>query len=209
VSTSTGGRVSAARAASARPTPRPAPRTGRRSSLTVVPDRRSAPGRAFVVLLLAVLGAGLVGLLVLNTAMQRAAFTLDALDQKATALDVRRQVLDLKVDRLQSPQVLGRRATELGMVPMTTPVFLRLSGGKILGDPQPAVAGTGPQLIAPPPAPPHAAPPAGGQQQPPHGQQGQQGQQGQGQQGQQGQGQQGQQQNQQQGRQGQQHGARR
>jgi hypothetical protein len=100
-----------------------------------------------VLLLIGVLGAGLVGLLVLNTAMQRAAFALDSLDRQAQALEVRRQVLDLRVDRLRSPQTLGLRATELGMVSMTEPVFLRLSDGEILGSPQAAVAGIGPQLV--------------------------------------------------------------
>ena len=115
--------------------------------LQVVPERSRAPGRAFVLLLVAVLAAGVVGLLVLNTAMQRAAFSLESLNATADRLEVRRQVLDLQVDRMSSPEVLGRRATELGMVPMTTPVFLRLSDGKVLGDPQPAVAGVGPQLV--------------------------------------------------------------
>jgi len=124
-----------------------------RMPLQVVPERSRAPGRAFVLLLVAVLAAGVVGLLVLNTAMQRAAFSLESLNATADRLEVRRQVLELQVDRMSSPEVLGRRATELGMVPMTTPVFLRLSDGKVLGDPQPAVAGVGPQLVVLP-APP-------------------------------------------------------
>ena len=160
-----------------------------RMPLQAVPERSQAPGRAFVLLLVAVLAAGVVGLLVLNTAMQRAAFSLESLNAKADQLEVRRQVLDLQVDRMSSPEVLGRRATELGMVPMTTPVFLRLSDGKVLGDPEPAVAGVGPQLVVlpappasttdedPPPADP-APPPA--QQQDQQGQQDQQDQRSQG-----------------------------
>ncbi len=147
--------ASGARSNAARPQ-RSAPRPASRP-LRVVPERSRTPGRAFVVLLVAVLAAGLVGLLVLNTAMQRSAFALESLNSTADRLEVRRQVLDLKVDRLGSPEVLGRRATELGMVPMENPVFLRLSDGKVLGNPRPAVAGTGPQLVVLPPPPPPPA----------------------------------------------------
>ena len=140
-------RAGARPAAGPAPRPRPGTRSAPRSPLAVVPEKQSSQGRAFVLLLIGVLGAGLVGLLVLNTAMQRAAFALDSLDRQAQALEVRRQVLDLRVDRLRSPQTLGLRATELGMVSMTEPVFLRLSDGEILGSPQAAVAGIGPQLV--------------------------------------------------------------
>lgn len=139
-------------------------RPSTRRPLRVVPERSRPPGRGFVLLLVAVLVAGVVGLLVLNTAMQRAAFTLESRGSTADRLEVRRQNLDLQVDRLGSPEVLGRRATELGMVPMPSPVFLRLSDGKVLGDPQPAVAGAGPQLVAP------TGPPANQQPRPQQGQ---------------------------------------
>ncbi len=150
MSTSSGARTAAR-------TARTGTRTSTQAALRVVPPRMAAPGRAFVVLLVGVLAAGLVGLLVLNTAMQRAAFRLESLSADADRLEMRRQVLDLQVDRMGSPEVLARRATELGMVQMTTPVFLRLSDGTVLGDPHPAVAGIAPPMV--PPAGFEATPP--------------------------------------------------
>ncbi len=149
-------RPTRSRATSARTNPRlrPPARPPVRSRLRAVPEHDPEPrGNAFVVLLVLVLAAGLVGLLVLNTAMQRSAFTLDELRDEAAALSIRRQVLDLQVEKLRSPDRLAEEATRLGMVQMAAPVFLRLSDGKVLGEPAPAVAGTGPQLVPPPPAP--------------------------------------------------------
>lgn len=133
-----------------RPSRRSGGQAAPRSSLRVVPEQQNRPGRAFVVLLVGVLAAGLVGLLVLNTAMQRSAFRLEALEVAAAETEVRRQVLDLQIDRMRSPEVLGQRATELGMVAMTDSAFLQLPGGEIIGDPAPAVAGVGVQLLNPP-----------------------------------------------------------
>ena len=123
-------------------------------------DRKAdKPSGAFVALLVAVLAGGMVGLLVLNTAMQQAAFQLDQLRDRQQGLSVRSQVLGLQVERLRSPEHVARAATDLGMVQMPGPVFLRLEDGKVLGDPVPAAAGTGPQLVPPEPAPAVAEPP--------------------------------------------------
>ncbi len=109
--------------------------------LLAVPAAGPRPGgRVFVVLVVLVLAGGLVGLLLLNTAMQRSAFQLDKLQQTSAALAVRSEVLDTQVERLRAPDRLARAASRLGMVAMTAPVFLRLSDGRVLGDPRPAVA---------------------------------------------------------------------
>jgi len=113
---------------------------------------------AFVVMLVAVLAGGMIGLLVLNTAMQRSAFELEGLRDRVAALDVRSQVLDLQVERLRSPDRLAREASELGMVPVTSPGFVNLDDGTVLGQPAAAVAGTGPELVRVPPAPDIAEP---------------------------------------------------
>ena len=108
---------------------------------TAWPDTGRRPGgRAFVVLVVLVLASGLVGLLLLNTAMQRSAFRLEELQQTSAALAVRGEVLDTQVERLRAPDRLARAASRLGMVAMPAPVFLRLSDGRVLGDPRPAVA---------------------------------------------------------------------
>ena len=142
----------------------PPARAGGRSRLSVVStagaERR---GGVFVAVVVAVLAGGLVGLLVLNTAMQRSAFQLDQLRDRKENLAVRSQVLELEVERLRSPDHLARAATALGMVQMSSPVFLRLDegtrSGTVLGNPTPATVGGGPQLV-PPPDPPRDPGPA-------------------------------------------------
>jgi len=104
------------------------------------------------VLLVLVLGGGMVGLLVLNTAMQRSAFELEGLRARSAVLDVRSQVLDLQVQRLRAPDRLARRATELGLVTGAATGFVDLSDDTVLGAPRPAVAGTGPDLVPTRPA---------------------------------------------------------
>jgi len=115
--------------------PRPAPKAAR------------AP---FVALMVVLVGAGLVGLLVLNTAMQNRAFALKDLQQQVAELGARQAALQLQVDRRASPQRLAREAGALGMVPNSSPVFLRLRDGKVIGEAVPAVAGTNLPGIEPP-----------------------------------------------------------
>ena len=155
-----------ARAARARwdgrsmPRLRPPSRSSTRAPLRAVPaPAQQARSSAFVVLLVLLLAGGMVGLLVLNTAMQRGAFALEKLRDNAATLSVKSQVLDLRVERLRSPERLARRATTLGMVPVGSPVFLYLdsdsasaAGDPVWGNPIPAVAGGGPQLVPSAPA---------------------------------------------------------
>ncbi len=121
------------------PAPKPAPT---RSPLRVVAPRprgMRTPSTVAVGLLLAV---GVIGLLLLNTALQRRAFELSTLNERAEALEVQVSGLTLRTDRLESTQSLALRATELGMVPNPSPVFLRLSDGRVVGDPVAAAAGS-------------------------------------------------------------------
>lgn len=115
---------------------------------------RQRPAATFVVFVVMLMGAGLVGLLLLNIAMQNAAFQLAALTQSAQDLRVRHQALDLDVNRLANPDRLALQATELGMVPNPNPVFLDITTGKVIGHPTPARAGTGLlEDLAPTPVP--------------------------------------------------------
>jgi hypothetical protein len=115
--------------------------------LTLVPRAvRRTPNVPFVVLVLFVLGGGLVGLLVLNTSLQQGAFYEASLQGQQNALATKQEDLRLKVAALRNPQRLAREAQSLGMVPNTNPAFIDLGDGSVLGDPQPATAGTGPQL---------------------------------------------------------------
>jgi hypothetical protein len=121
---------------------RPAPR--RRPPLALVPPRRPAPAPAvlgrnpFVALVVALLAAGLLGLLVLNTALAQDAFRLHTLKQESRALEDREEALLREVEALRAPQELAARATALGMVQAGPPAFLRLSDGAVLGADTPA-----------------------------------------------------------------------
>jgi len=111
-----------------------------RARLTLVPRRQpTAPRVPFLMLVAVVLLGGVVGLLMFNTSMQQASFRATALEAEAARLHAEEQSLRMELDRLRDPQRVAARATDLGMVPMVNPAFLRLSDGKVLGD---AVAAT-------------------------------------------------------------------
>ncbi|MEO6823033.1 MAG: septum formation initiator family protein [Candidatus Nanopelagicales bacterium] len=79
-------------------------------------------------------------LLLLNTTLAEGAFQIQALSQQQQQLQVSQQALLLYVARNESPDAMARQATKFGMVPVTSPAFLRLSDGAILGHPAPAAS---------------------------------------------------------------------
>jgi hypothetical protein len=113
-----------------------------RARLTVVPPRALARSQAartpFAVLVIALLAAGVVGLLMFNTHMQQTSFAATELQQRANALTAQQQRLALELDLLRDPQQVATKAQDLGMVAPATPAFLRLSDGEVLGEPTPA-----------------------------------------------------------------------
>ena len=138
----------------------------RRPPLALVPARRpgaaagAALGRTpFVVVVVALLAAGLLGLLLLNAVLAQDAFRLHALKQDRRALSDTEQVLRREVEALRAPEALAARAGALGMVPAGPPAFLRLPDGVVLGAGDvadaPAVAGA-PEPGAPGTAAPDA-----------------------------------------------------
>jgi hypothetical protein len=92
----------------------------------------------FMILVALVLLGGVVGLLLFNTSMQQASFKATALEQQAAELHATEQSLKMELDRLRDPQLVATKAEQLGMVPLINPAFIRLSDGKILGNPVPA-----------------------------------------------------------------------
>ena len=108
-----------------------------RARLTVVPSRRGGRrrGAPFVMLVVLLLAGGVAGLLAFNTTMQQNAFTATALQHRADALAARQQSLAMDLERLRDPQQLAARAKKIGMVPPPNPAFVRLSDGKVLGQP--------------------------------------------------------------------------
>ncbi|GLJ88363.1 membrane protein [Streptomyces poonensis] len=121
----------------------------------------------FVLLVVLLLGGGLIGLLVLNSALSEGSFRLDDLEQDTKALTDEEQALQRDVDAYAAPDALQRRARELGMVPGGVPAFLN-PDGTVKGVPSPATARSAavPPALAPeqsaaqPPASPAPAPSA-------------------------------------------------
>jgi hypothetical protein len=128
----------------------PAPASRPEPKLRVVYGAPFRPPRMpFVLFVVALLGAGLVGLLLLNTELQRGTFQVTALNQQADQLRDQQEQLERQVRTLESPQNLADRALRMGMVPNPNPVFLRLSDGKVLGVPEEGKAGTGTAMFGP------------------------------------------------------------
>lgn len=100
----------------------------------------------FALTLVAVVVAGMVGLLVLTTALQNQAFEIREKQRVATELGYRASDLTSQVNRASSPSELGRRAAAQGMVPNTNGTFIDVRNGTVVGDPVPARAGAMPSL---------------------------------------------------------------
>ena len=117
-----------------------------RARLTVVPPRRTlgrtqAARTPFAVLVIAILAAGVVGLLMFNTSMQQTSFKATSLQDRVNVLTAKEQSLGLELDSLRDPQHLAVAAKELGMVAPSQPAFVRLADGRVLGNPTPATVG--------------------------------------------------------------------
>ncbi|WP_105968510.1 hypothetical protein [Streptomyces geranii] len=129
----------------------------------------AGPGQAartpFVLLVVFLLGGGLIGLLVLNSALSEGGFRLDDLQRDTKSLTDEEQALQRDVDAYAAPDALQRRAGELGMVPGGDPAFLN-PDGTVKGVPGPAEpaalrlpAVVPPEAIVPEPAPTPTATP--------------------------------------------------
>lgn len=111
------------------------PGQGGRARITVRPGAAAARGRTpFTVLVVVLLGAGLLGLLALNTALNEGSFELSRLQRQTTELTDQQQTLQRQIDQGAAPDALERRARELGMVPAGGLAFLQ-DDGKVLGKP--------------------------------------------------------------------------
>lgn len=108
-------------------------------------DAKSITRVPFLVFMSALLGAGMVGVLLLNTTLQNQAFTIRALQKQATDLGYQQAMLQAQIDRANSPQELGIRAAALGMAPNPHAAYLRLEDGRLSGS---AVAVTGREIPA-------------------------------------------------------------
>ncbi|MFF9020848.1 FtsB family cell division protein [Streptomyces eurythermus] len=90
--------------------------------------RAQAARTPFVLLVVVLLGGGLIGLLVLNSALSEGSFELADLQKRTKTLTDEEQALQRDIDAYSAPDALQRRARELGMVPGGDPAFLGPDG---------------------------------------------------------------------------------
>lgn len=131
------------------------PRTlGRGSSpLRAVAAPASRLSRApFLLVLIAVFGLGMAGLLMLNTTLQNQAFAARDLSRQATELAYVQSDLENQLDVRSAPPELARRASALGMRPNPYPALLRLPDGKVLGKPTRVTGTEVPSMVVRTPA---------------------------------------------------------
>lgn len=147
------------------PTERARPR--RRHAARRRPTTRPLGVVPFVGLVAAILGGGLIALLLVNNALATGSFEQARLKAEGTRLFEQEQALAEEVERQSSPAGLERRARDLGLVPAGSTAYLDLATGRILGVPAAAKGGRDPDARTKPDGAPQPtmsgdAPTAGG-----------------------------------------------
>ncbi|WP_203740989.1 hypothetical protein [Catellatospora bangladeshensis] len=116
-----------------------APQEARRPRLRLAPPMPvAAPRTPFVLLIVLVVVAGVLGILVLNTKIAEGGMQLTEMKKQQQQLDLREQQISQEIAQAESPGHLDAAAKRLGLVPAGAPAFIRLPDGKIIGVPQPA-----------------------------------------------------------------------
>ena len=137
------------------------PRAAQLAPLRVVPAAiRRTGGGVFAVLCITLLAAGLVALLMMNTALASGIYQMKDLQATSGTLTDQQEQLTQVVDDLRSPRNLADRAQQLGMVPAKSMAFVRISDGSVIGVAQPAKDDQRLNVVTSPVAPPPAPPPA-------------------------------------------------
>jgi hypothetical protein len=136
----------------ARALSRPDRTTPRLRVVTGAPLRRG--DAAFGVVCAVLLAAGLMALLVLNTALAQGSFTVQKLQSTSDQLNDSQAALTQSLDASKSPANLATKAIGMGMGPAQSAAFLRLSDGKVIGVAKPATAGPGFTVVGATPAAP-------------------------------------------------------
>ncbi|GAA2522769.1 hypothetical protein [Rarobacter incanus] len=125
-----------------RPTPRrsyrgapvAAEQAVRAPELTVVPTRLASRSQAaFLIVLMLALVAALAGSLVLNTLMAQGSYEQAALQKQISQEASQTDILQTRLDDLNTPKNLARSAKRLGMKQQQAPLMIRLSDSSIVG----------------------------------------------------------------------------
>jgi hypothetical protein len=112
--------------------------TGATPRLRVAPPAPiSAPRAPFIAVVIALVVAGVFGILLINTKTNENAFELSKLQDEQATLNNQQQDLENQIAGYESTGNLDAAARRLGLVKADTPAYIRLPDGKIIGVPKP------------------------------------------------------------------------
>lgn len=103
-------------------------------SLRLLPGGGRAPRTPFLAFLATVLTVGMLGLLLLNTALTQGSFLLARWQNTNASLGDSVQALQQQLLAVSNPASLAARAAAMGMVADTAPAFVRVPGDVVEGD---------------------------------------------------------------------------
>jgi hypothetical protein len=97
----------------------------------------SAPRAPFIAVMIALVIAGVLGILLVNTKTNENSFQISKLQDEQTTLDNQQQQLENQLAHFESVGNLDALAKAQGLV-RGTPAWIRLPDGKVIGVPKPA-----------------------------------------------------------------------
>lgn len=107
--------------------------------LRVIPGRITRTGNGvFATICIGLLTAGLIALLLLNTALAQGSMALGDLQRESAHLSDTSSNLQETIDRASATGALARSAAAIGMVRMNTRGYIDVSKGTVWGEPEPA-----------------------------------------------------------------------
>ncbi|HEU5222953.1 MAG TPA: hypothetical protein VFU07_04645 [Candidatus Lumbricidophila sp.] len=118
----------------------PIPAEAPKRRLSLAPATRRAPRVSFAIIAVAGIGLIVAAKLILSIALTEGAYAMNAAQTQQVQVQRELQSLGEQLQQAESPQFLARAAEQLGMVPNTSAVYLRLSDGAVLGQQAPSKA---------------------------------------------------------------------
>lgn len=122
-----------------------------RPVLTVVPSAAPSHGGMLVVCAGLIL-SGLLMLLFLNMSLAEGSFRVHELQREAGELAETETALEQSITAVSSPASLAAQASRMGMVPASSPAFLNLGDGTVLGVADPATEESTFSVVVKPPS---------------------------------------------------------
>ena len=93
----------------------------------------NAPRAPFIALVVAVVVAGVLGILLINTKTAENSFRIDSLQKQQAKLDAQQQALENEIADNNSPGSLDAAARRLGLVKAENPAYIRMPDGRVFG----------------------------------------------------------------------------